>query len=159
MGPCSPGGLQPGWVRLGGGRSDSSMAVADHVLILVFGGYGPLSYHTVASSPVVQQPRGRRASPGPGGTQAPAQGLHDGICAGDPLLLPAHRAYRHCLLPRGRRAWAGVPWCSLQACRAQVPSVPPTPEKAGRIGRSVPSSLGSWPPPLLSLPLTTQDLL
>ena len=129
MGPCSPGSLQPGWVRLGGGWSDSAMAVADHVLILVSGGYGPLSYHATASSPAVQQPRGRRASPGPGRTQAPAQGLHDGVCAGDPLLLSPHWAHRHRLLPRGRRAWGGVPWCSPQACRAQAPSVPPHPRE------------------------------
>lgn len=116
-------------------------------------GCGPLPYHAVASASAVQQPRGGRAGPGPGGTQAPAQGLHDGVRAGDPLLLPAHWAHRHRLLPRGRRAGWGCPGA---ASRPAVPGsavFPPTPEKAGRIGRSVPSCLGSWPPSLLSLPL------
>lgn len=53
----------------------------------------------------------------------------------------------------------GYPGAAPRPAVPRPPVFPPTPEKAGRIGRSVPSCLEPWLPPLLSLPFTTQDLL
>ena len=98
------GDPQPHWAGVGGGREDppvTPMAVSSPRCLEA----GPAPSLAAASAPAVQQPRGQHARPAPGGAQAPAQGLHDGVRARDPLLLPPHRAHRYRLFPRGRWGW------------------------------------------------------
>ncbi|XP_032334602.1 proline rich transmembrane protein 1B [Camelus ferus] len=52
-----------------------------------------------APFPVYNSPVAGVPAPATAEAQALAQGLHDGVRAGDPLLLPAHRAHCHRLLP------------------------------------------------------------
>ena len=155
----TPGGRVTGGVLSGqewgpAPRAACSLAgggwtVADRVFTPVSGGCGPLPYHALASAPAVQQPRGGRAGPGPGpsGAQAPAQGLHDGVRAGHPLLLPAHRAHRHRLLPRGRRAGRGCPGAASQPAVSRSPVFPPhsPPRRLAELGDQCPVVWGPGP--------------
>lgn len=87
----------------------------------------------VVSVPTVQQPRGGRAGPRRGGAPAPTQGLHHGVCAGDSLLLPAHRAHCHRLLPRGRWARAGPRIASQHAAPGTPGGVCIAPSQLGLV--------------------------
>lgn len=118
-----------------------------------FHGPGWLRPHrsVVTSVPAVQQPRGWHASPHRGGAQAPAQGLHDGVRAGDPLLLPAHGAHRDRLLSRGR-------WGATEAL-SQPLGISGGCQELGHQCSVVRGASWMATPPLSCLLRTTGDLL
>lgn len=113
MGRVSPAGAAcQGWALSGGTGGRPGSGLERWVLAL-----------TSRPCPAVRWPGG---CPHGGGAPARAQGLHDGVGAGDSVLLPAHWLHRHCVLLRGRKAAGRPSWAQpslAQAWQGGTPAV------------------------------------